>query len=44
MSAWSIAPWLIALVAAAGLGVFGRFSDVRSRRRHAEQRPYPEDN
>lgn len=33
MTAWSIAPWLIALVVAAGLGVFGRLSDIRSRRR-----------
>lgn len=33
MTAWSIAPWLIALAVAAGLGVFGRLSDLRSRRR-----------
>jgi hypothetical protein len=33
MTAWSIAPWLIALVVAAGLGAFGRFSDTRSRHR-----------
>ncbi len=32
MTAWSIAPWLIALLAAAGLGAFGRFSDRRRRR------------
>jgi hypothetical protein len=32
MTAWSIAPWLIALLAAAGLGAFGRFSDFRRRR------------
>jgi hypothetical protein len=49
MTAWSIAPWLIALLAAAGLGVFGRFTD-RSRDRQdnetadAEQGSCPEDN
>ena len=32
MTAWSIAPWLIALFAAGGLGAFGRFSDRRRRR------------
>ena len=31
MTAWSIAPWLIALLAAAALGAFGRFSDRRRR-------------
>jgi hypothetical protein len=43
MTAWSIAPWLIALAVAAGLGVFGRFSDVRARRRReAEDAAYDE--
>jgi hypothetical protein len=50
MTAWSIAPWLIALLVALGLGVFGRFSDLRSKRRYdndpadADQGSYPEDN
>ncbi|HEX3650060.1 MAG TPA: hypothetical protein VHV49_16650 [Pseudonocardiaceae bacterium] len=51
MTAWSIAPWLIALLVALGLGVFGRFSDVRSRRRQDGETAdaehgssYPEDN
>ncbi|HKN98476.1 MAG TPA: hypothetical protein VJX10_15260 [Pseudonocardiaceae bacterium] len=50
MTAWSIAPWLIALLVALGLGVFGRFSDLKSRRRRddetadTEQWSSPEDN
>jgi hypothetical protein len=47
MAAWSFAPWLIALLIAAGLGAFGWFSDHRSRRRRAEaesdQGPYSDD-
>ena len=49
MTAWSFAPWLIALLIAAGLGAFGWFSDFRSRHSReeeaeAEQVSYPEDN
>jgi hypothetical protein len=46
MTVWSVAPWLIALLVAAGLGVFGRFSDVRSRRRQETEaaEPRPEDD
>jgi hypothetical protein len=36
MAAWSFAPWLIALLIAAGLGVFGWISDHKSRQRRAE--------
>ena len=47
MTVWSIAPWLIALLVAAGLGVYGRFG-ARHRQddqtADAEQRSYPEDN
>lgn len=39
MAVWSFAPWLIALVIAAGLGGFGWFSDAR-RRRNPDERPY----
>jgi hypothetical protein len=50
MTAWSIAPWLIALLVALGLGVFGRFNDFRGKRGHvddpadADQGSYPDDN
>jgi hypothetical protein len=36
MAAWSFAPWLIALLVAAGLGFLGWFTDYRSRRRARE--------
>jgi hypothetical protein len=36
MGVWSFAPWLIALLIAAGLGAFGWFSDHKSRQRRAE--------
>jgi hypothetical protein len=36
MAIWSFAPWLIALLIAAGLGAFGWISDHKSRRRRAE--------
>lgn len=50
MTVWSFAPWLIALLVALGLGVFGRFSDFRSRQsrdvepENVDQGSYPEDN
>lgn len=36
MGAWSIAPWLIALAAAAALGGFGWFTDFRSKHRSGD--------
>jgi hypothetical protein len=42
MAAWSFAPWLIALLVAAGLGFLGWFSD-RSRRRAREVDPEQRD-
>lgn len=46
MTAWSFAPWLIALVVAAGLGGFGWFTDFRARQKEPEdsdQGPYRDD-
>jgi hypothetical protein len=37
MAAWSFAPWLLALLVAAGLGALGWFTDHRSRRRSQDQ-------
>ena len=36
MAVWSFAPWLIALLIAAGLGALGWISDHKARRRRAE--------
>ncbi|HVV25214.1 MAG TPA: hypothetical protein VHF06_37635 [Pseudonocardiaceae bacterium] len=36
MAAWSFAPWLIALVVAAGLGWLGWFTEHRSRQRNQD--------
>lgn len=36
MAFWSFAPWLIALVIAAGLGGFGWFTDRNKRRSQDE--------
>jgi hypothetical protein len=44
MAAWSFAPWLIALVVAAGLGALGWFTDHRSRRRGQEIDPDQQDS
>jgi hypothetical protein len=41
MAAWSFAPWLIALLIAAGLGALGWISDHKSRRRRAEAESDP---
>lgn len=32
MAAWTFAPWLIALLVAAGLGALGWFTDRKARR------------
>jgi hypothetical protein len=36
MVGWTFAPWLIALLVAAGLGGLGWFTDRRARRRDQE--------